>query len=158
MSELNVKEILELFSQLNIAEMSYKASGVQLELKKYNTTVASTQQVSASSPIATSTPVAVAAPALVTAPVAVETPAIDPKIHLVKSPLVGTFYRAPAPGQPEFVQIGKKVNKGDTLCIVEAMKVMNTIEADASGEVVEILVEAGSVVEFGTALVKIRTV
>ena len=72
------------------------------------------------------------------------------------SPMVGTFYRRPSPEDPEFVKIGDKVKKGDTLCIIEAMKVMNEIQSDFSGEVVEALVEDGSSVEFGQPLFKIR--
>ena len=72
------------------------------------------------------------------------------------SPMVGTFYRRPSPEDPEFVKIGDKVKKGDTLCIIEAMKVMNEIQSDFSGEIVEALVEDGSSVEFGQPLFKIR--
>lgn len=72
------------------------------------------------------------------------------------SPMVGTFYRRPSPEDPEFVKAGDKINKGDVLCIIEAMKVMNEIQSDISGELVEILVEDGVSVEFGQALYKIR--
>ena len=70
--------------------------------------------------------------------------------------MVGTFYRRPSPEDPEFVKLGDKVKKGDTLCIIEAMKVMNEIQSDFSGEVIEALVEDGSSVEFGQPLFKIR--
>jgi acetyl-CoA carboxylase biotin carboxyl carrier protein len=72
------------------------------------------------------------------------------------SPMVGTFYRKPSPDDPEFVKVGETVKKGDVLCIIEAMKVMNEIQAEESGEVVEILVEDSNSVEFGQALFKIR--
>ena len=72
------------------------------------------------------------------------------------SPMVGTFYRRPSPEDPEFVKVGDKVKKGDTLCIIEAMKVMNEIQSDFSGEIVETLVEDGTSVEFGQSLFKIR--
>jgi len=72
------------------------------------------------------------------------------------SPMVGTFYRRPSPEDPEFVKVGDKINKGDVLCIIEAMKVMNEIQSDISGELLEILVEDGVSVEFGQALYKIR--
>ena len=70
--------------------------------------------------------------------------------------MVGTFYRRPSPDDPEFIKVGDKINKGDVLCIIEAMKVMNEIQSDVSGELLEILVEDGVSVEFGQALYKIR--
>lgn len=72
--------------------------------------------------------------------------------HVVKSPLVGTFYRAPSPGAPPFVEVGDKVSKGQVLCIIEALKVMNEIESDVDGKVVKILVENGQPVEYGQEL------
>jgi len=72
------------------------------------------------------------------------------------SPMVGTFYRRPSPDDPEFIKVGDKIKKGDVLCIIEAMKVMNEIQSDISGELLEILVEDGVSVEFGQALYKIR--
>jgi len=72
--------------------------------------------------------------------------------HVVKSPMVGTFYRASAPGAPSFVEVGSSVKEGDTLCIIEAMKLLNEIDADASGVIKEILVENGQPVEFGQPL------
>jgi acetyl-CoA carboxylase biotin carboxyl carrier protein len=73
------------------------------------------------------------------------------------SPMVGTFYRRPSPDDPEFVKVGDKVKKGDVLCIIEAMKVMNEIQSDFSGEIVETLIEDGVSVEFGQPLFKIRS-
>ncbi len=83
-------------------------------------------------------------------------PADDAGIEYVTSPFVGTFYRSPSPDAPTFVEIGSAVREGQTLCIVEAMKLMNEIEADCAGTVVEILVENGKSVEFGQKLFKIR--
>lgn len=77
-------------------------------------------------------------------------------LHKVISPIIGTFYTSPAPGKPDFVKPGDKVKKGDVLCIVEAMKVMNKIESDVSGEIVEVVAEDGQAVEYGTELYKIR--
>jgi acetyl-CoA carboxylase biotin carboxyl carrier protein len=82
-------------------------------------------------------------------------PADDAKASYLTCPFVGTFYRAPSPDAPPFVEIGTKVREGQTLCIVEAMKLMNEIEADASGTIVDILVENGKPVEFGQKLFKI---
>jgi acetyl-CoA carboxylase biotin carboxyl carrier protein len=97
-----------------------------------------------------------AAPAAsATAPVAVA-PADDASYAFVTSPFVGTFYRAPSPGTPAFTDVGQMVSVGQTLCIVEAMKLMNEIESDISGTVVEILVENGHSVEFGQKLFKVK--
>lgn len=76
----------------------------------------------------------------------------EPAGHVVKSPMVGTFYRSGNPGSPAFVEVGQAVKQGDTLCIIEAMKLMNEIEADASGIIKEVLVENGQPVEFGQPL------
>jgi acetyl-CoA carboxylase biotin carboxyl carrier protein len=80
----------------------------------------------------------------------------DDNLSTFTSPMVGTFYRKPSPDDPEFIKVGETVKKGDVLCIIEAMKVMNEIQAEESGEVVEILVEDSNSVEFGQALFKIR--
>ena len=94
------------------------------------------------------------APAVAAAPVAAPAAiaAVEPAGHVVKSPMVGTFYRASAPGTPPFVEIGTNVKEGDTLCIIEAMKLLNEIDADASGVIKQILVENGQPVEFGQPL------
>jgi acetyl-CoA carboxylase biotin carboxyl carrier protein len=96
-----------------------------------------------------STP-AMAAPAA--APAAVPAAPAEPTGHVVKSPMVGTFYRSSAPGAPAFVEVGANVKEGDTLCIIEAMKLLNEIDADLSGTVTKILVENGQPVEFGQPL------
>jgi acetyl-CoA carboxylase biotin carboxyl carrier protein len=79
-------------------------------------------------------------------------PAPEPKGHTLKSPMVGTFYRAPSPGAPSFVEVGQSVSKGQTLCIIEAMKLLNEIESDVTGTVKAILVENGQPVEYGQPL------
>ncbi len=97
--------------------------------------------------------VAPAAPttAVIAAPAAAEAPA-EPEGHIVKSPMVGTFYRSSAPGSKPFVEIGQNVNAGETLCIIEAMKLLNEIEADQGGVVKKVLVENGQPVEYGQPL------
>ena len=95
------------------------------------------------------------APAPVAAPVATPSaPAAAPQVegHIVKSPMVGTFYRSASPGAKTFVEIGDRVNAGDTLCIIEAMKLLNEIEADQGGQVKEVYVENGQPVEYGEPL------
>ncbi|KQQ47336.1 acetyl-CoA carboxylase biotin carboxyl carrier protein subunit [Duganella sp. Leaf126] len=96
-----------------------------------------------------------AAPAPAAAPVAAAAaPAVaaEPTGHIVKSPMVGTFYRSSAPGSPAFVEVGATVKEGDTLCIIEAMKLLNEIDADKAGTITQILVENGQPVEFGQPL------
>ena len=83
-------------------------------------------------------------------------PPTEPQGHVLKSPMVGTFYRAPSPGAPSFVEIGQSVTKGETLCIIEAMKLLNEIESDATGVVKAILVENGQPVEYGQPLFRIE--
>jgi acetyl-CoA carboxylase biotin carboxyl carrier protein len=96
------------------------------------------------------------APAAPAAAPAVPAPPPEPKGHQLKSPMVGTFYRAPSPGAPPFVEIGQQVTKGQTLCIIEAMKLLNEIESDVSGTVKAILVENGQPVEYGQPLFTIE--
>ena len=95
-----------------------------------------------------------AAPAPAAIPVDAATPAAPamPEGHVVKSPMVGSFYRSPSPGAKSFVDVGQNVNEGDTLCIIEAMKLLNEIESDKAGVVKAILVENGQAVEFGQPL------
>ena len=82
--------------------------------------------------------------------------ASDAGLHAIKSPFVGTFYGSPSPGKPNYVKVGDKVKAGQTLCILEAMKIMNEIDADINGEIVEVCVDTESLVEFGQPLFKIR--
>jgi len=95
------------------------------------------------------------APAAAAPPVAVVAAVVDDKSHVVTSPFVGTFYRKPNPDSSVYVQLGDKVSKGQALCIIEAMKLMNEIEADVAGTVIGILVEDGTTVEYGQPLFKI---
>jgi acetyl-CoA carboxylase biotin carboxyl carrier protein len=93
----------------------------------------------------------------VTAPPPAEKAASEePEGHVVRAPMVGLFYEAPAPGKPAFVTLGKTVGKGDVLCIIEAMKIMNQIEADVGGVIAKIMVENGEPVEYGQPLFVIR--
>ena len=93
-----------------------------------------------------------AAPAPAAAPVAAPAVAAEPTGHIVKSPMVGTFYRSSSPGSPAFVEVGSVVKEGETVCIIEAMKLLNEIDADKSGTITQILVENGQPVEFGQPL------
>ena len=106
--------------------------------------------------IAVVTPAAApAAPAVAAPPAGGEPAAAPSEGHVLKSPMVGTFYRAPAPGAKPFAEVGQTVNEGDTVCVIEAMKLLNEIEADRSGVIKAILVENGQPVEYGHALMVI---
>lgn len=138
-----VKKLIELLQESGIAELEITEGDDSVRICRYPGAV-----VSAPAPPA---PVAVEAPATVAAASApvVET---SPGGHQVTAPMVGTFYDSPAPGAKPFVQIGSLVGEGDVLCIIEAMKMMNQIEADVSGTVVSILIENGEPVEFDQPL------
>ena len=113
------------------------------------------KRASAAQPVAVPMPMpgAVTAPAV--APVAMPAAAPEPKGTEVTAPMVGVFYAAPAPGDEPFVHVGSKVKAGETLCIIEAMKVLNEVTAEADGEVLEICVADGDLVEFGSCLMRI---
>ncbi len=144
-----LKTLIELVESSGIAELEVSEGEERVRITR---TVASVQQqhyAAAPQQIMAAAPVAMAAAAPVAAapaaPAAVEG-------HIVKSPMVGTFYRSATPGAKAFVDVGQTVNNGDTLCIIEAMKLLNEIEADAGGVIKAILVENGQPVEFGQPL------
>ena len=148
-----LKTLIDLVAESDISELEVTEGESKVRIVKATAHSAQNQVVmmpsaavaapAAAAPIAAGTTVA-AAPAA--------TPEAAPTGHIVKSPMVGTFYRASAPGAPAFVDIGSTVKEGDTLCIIEAMKLLNEIDADASGTIRQILVENGQAVEYGQPL------
>jgi acetyl-CoA carboxylase biotin carboxyl carrier protein len=140
-----LKTLIDLVSESGIAEIEVTEGEDKVRIVKHAPPAAAPAPASAAAPIM----IANAAPAA-PAPVAAEPP--EPKGHLVKSPMVGTFYRSASPGAPAFVEVGKAVKPGDTLCIIEAMKLLNEIEAEVAGNVLEVLVENGQPVEYGQPL------
>ena len=137
-----IKKLIEIIEASDIAEIEITEGEESVRINRYSTAVA---------PIAVAAPVAVAAPA--TAPAAASEPvATEPSGHAVKSPMVGTFYRSASPGSAPFVEIGHSVKEGDTLCIIEAMKILNQIEADKTGVIKQILIENAQAVEYDQAL------
>jgi acetyl-CoA carboxylase biotin carboxyl carrier protein len=112
-------------------------------------------QMAAPAPMAVAAPVA-AAPAPAAAPAAAPVAEAEPAGHIVKSPMVGTFYRASSPGAKAFAEVGQQVKEGETICIIEAMKILNEIEADKSGTITKILAENGQAVEYGAPLLIIE--
>ncbi|WP_432470745.1 acetyl-CoA carboxylase biotin carboxyl carrier protein [Amphritea sp. HPY] len=144
-----VKKLIELLEESNINEIEIKEGEESVRISRGATVVAAP----AAAPVA-------AAPAAVAAPVAAAPAAAAPVApattgHQVLSPMVGTFYRSPSPSSPSFIEVGQTVTAGDTICIIEAMKMMNQIEADKSGVIEAILAEDGQPVEFDQPLVTI---
>jgi len=141
-----LKTLIELVETSGIAELEIQEGEERVRITRALAPAPQTLMMHA--PVAPMPQAAPVAPA-------VESPAVlvqEPAGHVVKSPMVGTFYRAASPGAKTFVDVGDTVKEGDTLCIVEAMKLMNEIEADASGTVKAVLVENGQPVEFGQPL------
>ena len=148
-----VKKLIELLEESNIDEIEIAEGEESIRISR-------TSRLAAAAPIHYATPAQQAAPAAPAAPA--PTPTAEPSSapaasqdHAVKSPMVGTFYRSPSPTSPAFAEVGQTVNAGDTICIVEAMKMMNQIEADKSGTITAILAENGEPVEFDQPLVTI---
>lgn len=138
-----LKTLIDLVSESNVSELEITEAEGKVRIVKGG--VAMVQQYAA--PIATVMPAAVAPSA---EPVAASVPVVA--AHTVKSPMVGTFYRSASPGAKVFVEVGDAVKIGETVCIIEAMKILNEIEADKSGTVTQILCENGQAVEYGQPL------
>jgi acetyl-CoA carboxylase biotin carboxyl carrier protein len=147
-----LKTLIELVETSGIAELEIQEGEERVRITR--TLAPSGQMVMLQAPATTTTTHGIAAPVAAPPPAPAEPPALpaEPAGHVVKSPIVGTFYRAASPESKSFVEVGDTVKEGDTLCIIEAMKLMNEIEADASGVVKAILVENGQPVEFGQPL------
>jgi len=143
-----LKTLIDLVSESNVSELEITEAEGKVRIVKS----APAGVVSMVAPAAVAAPVA--APVIAAAAPAVAA-AAEPaavKGHVVKSPMVGTFYRSASPGAKAFVEVGSQINEGEAICIVEAMKIMNEIEADKSGTVTQILVENGHAVEYGQPL------
>lgn len=140
-----LKTLIELVEGSGIAELEISEGEERVRITR---TVAATHQIYAPA----AQPVAVSAAPQPAAPAAEPAKPAAPEGHVVKSPMVGTFYRSASPGSKPFVDVGQNVNSGDTLCIIEAMKLLNEIDADQAGVIKAILVENGQPVEFGQPL------
>jgi acetyl-CoA carboxylase biotin carboxyl carrier protein len=143
-----LKTLIDLVSESNVSELEITEAEGKVRIVK-----------SGPAPVAMVTPIAaapvMAAPAATSASAAAPAAApaaVEPAGHQVKSPMVGTFYRASSPGAKSFVEVGSQVKEGDTICIIEAMKILNEIEADKSGTITQILADNGQAVEYGAPL------
>lgn len=146
-----LKTLIDLVQNSGISELEISEGDEKIRIAKQPAAPAPTTVMFSA---AASTPTMAAAPAPASL-LPAEAIAVEPEGHLVKAPMVGTFYRSGTPGASPFVEIGQAVKEGDTLCIIEAMKLMNEIEADVSGVVKAILAESGQPVEYGQLLVVI---
>jgi acetyl-CoA carboxylase biotin carboxyl carrier protein len=153
----DLKEILRILEEQDITEFELEQDGVKLRVCRASTAPAGAAAVVGASLTPAAAVPAAPAPAF-PAPAAAPAPAAEPPANgtLVKSPIVGTFYRAPDPNSPPFVSIGDRVKVGQVLCIIEAMKLMNEIEAEVAGEVVKIHPENGQPVQYGDPLFTVR--
>ncbi|MCS6944522.1 MAG: acetyl-CoA carboxylase biotin carboxyl carrier protein [Sutterellaceae bacterium] len=147
-----LKTLIELVAESGIAEIEVTEGEDKVRIVKYPAPPAFAPLPVAPPPPAVPTVIAAPTPPAASTPPPPPVEAEAPKGHVVKSPMVGTFYRAPSPGAKPFVEVGQSVKPGDILCIIEAMKLLNEIECEVSGEVKEILVENGQPVEYGQPL------
>ncbi len=140
-----IKKLIDLIEESDIAEIEISEGEESVRISRYS---------SNSAPVQYAAPVAAPAPSPVAAATAPVPAQAEEKVsgHVVKSPMVGTFYRSASPGSPFFVEIGQSVSAGQTICIIEAMKILNQIEADKSGKIKQILVENAHPVEYGQPL------
>jgi acetyl-CoA carboxylase biotin carboxyl carrier protein len=164
MNQKEIKELIELLVEKDITEFELERGDVKVHVRRGGSAapvvqvapVAAMQPLAVAAPVAASAlpPSAPAATPSAAAPAAAAEP--DADLHIVKSPIVGTFYEAPSPGTPPFVKVGDAVKEGQVLCIIEAMKLMNEIEAEVSGTIAKMFVTNGSPVEYGMSLFGIR--
>jgi acetyl-CoA carboxylase biotin carboxyl carrier protein len=156
-----LKQILDLVRQHELSEFEIEHEGLRLKIRKDAATgaVVAVPLAAGAAPAAmpaapAGAPLSASAPA---GPPTADAADLDIELAVVKSPIVGTFYRAPEPGAPDFVEIGAMVKKGEVLCIIEAMKLMNEIDSEYDGEIANIYVENGQPVQYGERLFAIRT-
>jgi len=145
MDTKDILAVIEKFNQTALAEFKYREGSVEFHLKRHADVVYTSAPATVSAPAAAHPVAAVPAPA-----------ASAPTGETINSPIVGTIYRTPAPDAPPFVEEGKMVKKGDTLCIIEAMKVMNELVAEFDCEILRVLVDNQHFVEYGTPLFEVR--
>lgn len=144
-----LKKLIDLVQESGIAELEITEGEEKVRICRNGMAASQSAMVAAPAPV-------IMAAAAAAAPAPAETTPVEPQGHVLKSPMVGTFYRSSAPGAKPFVEVGQTVKEGDTVCIIEAMKLLNEIEADRSGVIKAILVENGQPVEYGHALMVIE--
>jgi len=148
-----LRSLLALLGESDIQELCLEGDDFRLEVRRNLPATAPVAMVQA--PVMASSPPQAAAAASPSVPPP-SPPAARSDLQAITAPMVGTFYRSPAPGEPAFVEVGSRISAGQPVCILEAMKLMNELESEISGEVVEILLENGTPVEFGQVLMRIK--
>ena len=154
----DLRQILDLVREHELAEFELEMEGTRLRLRKHSAVVSAAPVYMGAAPAVSAVPAAVAASGTAAASSGGSPDAVEEGVELaiVTSPIVGTFYRAPSPEAGPFVEVGGRAKKGQPICIIEAMKLMNEIESDFEGEVVKVYVENGQPVQFGERLFAIR--
>jgi acetyl-CoA carboxylase biotin carboxyl carrier protein len=147
-----IKQVVDLMKRSDISEFEFEEDGFKLRLSTKGADAPQIIQAAPSVQTPATSPVAAAS-----AGVAAAAPVEEKGISIIKSPMVGTFYSAASPESPAFAKVGTKVNNDSVVCIIEAMKVMNEIQAEMSGTITELLVENGEAIEYGQPLFKIKT-
>jgi len=159
MNQKELKELIEFLIEKDIAEFELERGDVKVKIKRASeppaVVVPETRYVGVPSAASGPPPIQAASPPP-KEPITAAQPEPEENLHIVRSPIVGTFYEAPSPGAPPFVKVGDKLEVGQVLCIVEAMKLMNEIECDAAGELVRKLVTNGQPIEYGQELFAVR--
>ena len=145
-----VKKLIELLEESGIDELEIREGEESVRISRHSNKAFAGQPIYAAAPAPVAAPIAAAAPAAAAEAAAPAAPKLNGNV--VRSPMVGTFYRSPSPTTASFVEVGQSVKKGDILCIVEAMKMMNHIEAETSGVIESVLVENGQPVEYDQPL------
>jgi len=159
MNQKELKELIDFLVEKDITEFELERGDLKVRVKRGSepAIVHMAAPVVAAPPlVAAAAPPPAAGTPQAAAPASPAEPAEEAGLHIVKSPIVGTYYEAPSPGSPPFIKVGDTVSVGQVLCIVEAMKLMNEIESDVAGEVVKILVTNNQPVEYGQSLFSIR--
>lgn len=156
----DIRSLVELFDQSNLSKLELESGDFELKLAKPEVVMAAAPAIAPTVAIMPPAPPAAPAPVKVEAPAAApveapKAPAAEPAGTIIRAPMVGTFYRAPSPDAAPYAEVGGRVNEGGVVCIIEAMKLMNEIEAEVGGVVKQIFVNNGDPVEFGQPLMEI---
>ncbi len=152
-----LRDFLAAIAETDITELTLKSDDFELTVRKGVSITPTSDSGGHSTPYHITPSLVEVAPTPVPQPEPpVPPPGVDQKWEEIKSPMVGTFYRAPAPDEDPFVEVGERISAGQTVCIIEAMKLMNEIEAEVTGQVMEILVKNGEPIEYGQALMRIK--
>lgn len=153
-----IKELIQLVDETSVQEVEIENEGSRLVIRKPSKAETVYVQQATSAPVAVpqATQASAIAPTSSAPAVTPTTPEVDPSLHTIVSPMVGTFYRSSSPEAAPFVSTGDKVNDKSTVCIIEAMKLMNELEAETNGTIVEILAENGQLVEYGQPLFLVK--